>query len=157
MKKTVLLADAESQIDRELRAKLLAQGYQVLCTGSLKQALAGFDMRLIDVVLLDLDAPAQDGWSALARLTPAPRLIALTERSEIAEMAARARLSAVAEKPIQVTNLLGIIEEMLTQTPDTTRFHYVRRATATFRQEVHHRAAARALRPAANSGWGINE
>src|SRR6266478_5933279 len=135
MNKAVLIAHDEPRIARELRTKLLAQNYEVLCATNLEEALARFDLRLIDLLLLDLDVPTQDSWSALARiseLTPAPRLIGLTERSDMAEMAIRARLGAVAEKPLHVRSLLRAIDEMLTQMPSRTGFHYIPRATATF-------------------------
>lgn len=160
MKKTILVADAEPGIYGKLRMKLLAQRYEVLCAGNAQEALDRFDLRLIDLMLMDLDLPMPDGWSALPGLTwvnPGLLVIGLTERSDMSKIAIGARLSAVAEKPIDFRNLLRTIEEMLSRPPGVAGFRYVPPRTVSFRAKVFSGGADPGLSPAAYRGWGINE
>jgi two-component system cell cycle response regulator CpdR len=160
MKKTILIADAEPRLTRGLKRKLLDQNYEVLGARNLQDALERFDPRAIDLLLLDLDVPTRDGWSLLARiaeLKPAPRVIALTERSDLAEVAARSCFSAVAEKPLHFKSLLRAIDEMVSQATSGRGFQYIPPAPAIFRQKVFAKAADPTCRPAVSSRWGINE
>src|ERR1051326_3636160 len=139
MKRTVLIADAEPRIDRQLRTGLLAQGYDVLCASTLEEAQDRFDLRAIDLLLLDLDVPSAAAWSrfpGISQLNPDLRIIGLTERSDMADMALRSFLTGVAEKPIDFTLLLKSIEEMLGQTSGSKGFRYIGPKPNNFRQKV---------------------
>jgi DNA-binding response OmpR family regulator len=160
MKRTVLIADGEPRISGGLKTKLLESHFEVFCTENIAEALARFEVRSIDVLLLDLDVPIQNGWTALAQmvqLNPTLCVIGLTERSDATRADVVSRLSAVAEKPVDVRNLLGVIESMLTESAVAKRFWYVPSRTPRPRKQVFHRFTNADLCPVAYSGWGIND
>jgi len=160
MKKTILVVEAEPALCRKLRSKLSAQNYRVVCAGDTQGALNGFDLKRIELLLLDLDVPTPDGWSALplfARVNPRLRVIGLTERSDLEDSAHAAGLSAVAEKPIDFGSLLRLLEEMLGTTRAVAGVRYVPAATVGLREKALDPAREPSVCPAAFSGWGIND
>jgi DNA-binding response OmpR family regulator len=157
MKRTILLTDVERRLDRELRNKLLMQQYQVLWAHNVQDALNQLDLSSIDLVLLDMDVPFGRGLKPLLRmsqLNPTLRVIALTERSDMPETGLGVRLSGVAEKPVDVRNLLSVIEAMLTQGPGLTGFCYVPPKTS--RHKSFSRLTIPGLCPAPKWRLGLN-
>jgi two-component system KDP operon response regulator KdpE len=65
---TVLIVDADPQMQRALRVNLATRGYQVLAAPSGAAALQAATDRLPDVVILDLDLPDLDGTEVIAGL-----------------------------------------------------------------------------------------
>ncbi|MHB8522870.1 MAG: response regulator [Limisphaerales bacterium] len=161
MKKKVLVADGEPPVCQELSRKLLAQDYEVLLAAGGQDALRRFDMRQVDLLLIDLDVPEPEGWGVLpqiAELNPCLLVMGLTERSDLRALAVSSGLSAVAEKPIDVRALLAVVQELFTQVPaGPGGFRYVPGRALAFREKLSHRISKWSLCPAAYSGWGINE
>jgi DNA-binding response OmpR family regulator len=161
MKRTILVADAEPRSCSELKKKLAANSYDVFYATDLEEAVRRFDVKLADLLLVDLDVPTGEVWDALARvaqLNPSLPVIGLTERSEGSEIALRARLNGVAEKPIAPGNLVGFIQELLKEGSRWTEFRYVAPKTQGPRGRSSHRAhELSGYAAACSSGWGINE
>ena len=160
MNSTVVIADVESRIHRELKPKLLARGYELLCASSAQEALARFDLRRVDFLLIDLDVPSPDGWSCLAQaiqMNPALRVIGLTERSDVGTLNIPAHCQGIAEKPIDTSNLFRVMEEMLAHDPEWFAFRFVPAKTAKLRDSANLLSIDPGVCPAAYSRWGINE
>lgn len=159
MKRRLLIAACEPRLVGQLSNKLPAQRYELLWSNNSHEVLERFDLRQVHLVLVDLDVPMPEGWSELAgliRRNPVLRIIGLTERSDLLEFAAGARLSALAERPIDFKALLQTIEDLVTQPPGVIGLRYVPPAVAPS-HKVPYWAANRSSFPAAYSGWGINE
>jgi len=128
MKKRILVIDLEPRCYSQLRRKLLANNYDVLHASNITDAAEHFDIRQVDLLLLDLDVPAEDvcvNLSRISHLNPGLPVIGVTERSEGSEIALRTRLNGVAEKPIALGNLLVFIEELLKDHSPWAEFRYL--------------------------------
>jgi DNA-binding response OmpR family regulator len=156
MKKTILVVDIGPRCYLQLRRKLLANNYEVRHASNLDDAVRHFDMKMADLLVVDLDLPAQQVCADLirvSRLNPGLRVIGVTERSEGSEIALRAGLNGVVEKPIALGNLLAFIEDLLREKSPWAEFRYLPPRTAGLRERVHQRTYALSGYPAAYSGW----
>ena len=68
---TVLVADDDRVIRRNLGLLLTAEGFEVVEVADGDAALAAIGSRAFDAVLLDLKMPGRDGLEVLAELGPA--------------------------------------------------------------------------------------
>lgn len=81
-----------------------------------------------DLVLLDLNMPHWDGWSAfsqLDRVTPLLPVIVITARPNQYEKAVRLGVDAFMEKPLDFQTLLDAITKLTSEEPD----RHIRRIT----------------------------
>ncbi len=159
VKKTILIVAPDPRLDRELSAKLRPPNYQILWSGNFQESLRRLDLNQVDLMLLDLDVPLPGSWSALAGLSlgnPHLRIVGITERSDVMELAVEARLSALAERPVNFRELVPMIEQLLAQPSEVTGFRYLPR-TLWARHSAHHGAVALGHAPAGYREWGINE
>ena len=160
MKKSVLIADRESQCYSQLRTKLIANHYDVFHATSIEDAMEHLHVRAADLLLVDLDVPGdtiRDRLSKLAQLNPSVRIIGVTERSEGSEIAVRERLDGVAEKPFALGNLISFVHELLRNQSTWKEFRYLAPMTPGLHVRASHRPHRVLDYPAAYSGWGINE
>ncbi len=160
MKKRILVVDLEPRCYSQIRRKLLATGYDVFHASNLEDALEHFDLKMADLLLVDLDLPAHEVRANLFRVSqmnPSLRVIGVTERSEGSEAAVHARLNGVVERPIALGNLLAFIQELLRERSPRTEFRYLAPKMPGPRDGAHHRTQVFSGCPAAYSGWGINE
>ena len=68
VKKRILLVDDEIGIIKFVRAKLAAQGYDVLTAMDGAQAIHVFETELPDLIVLDITMPKMDGFEVCSRI-----------------------------------------------------------------------------------------
>jgi CheY-like chemotaxis protein len=116
--RSILLVDDDPAV-REMIGRVLAQeGYTVLRAASGPEALGIIEANHIDLVLLDLNMPVQDGWDAFERLTsrdPLLSVIIITARPNQVFTALGAGAGALLEKPLDFPKLLQTVGELLTE------------------------------------------
>ncbi len=155
----ILLVAAEPRLVAAMCRELTAGAFNVLCTATAQEALERFNLNKIDLLILDLDVAPPGGWSAFSHLVPrhpALRIIGLTERSD-PQAQACSGLSALAEKPVDVEELVKFIVTMLAANRAATAFSYIRSALARLREHDFPLPAVPDLRAPASVGWGIND
>ncbi len=83
-----------------------------------EEAIAKFHARPCDLVLLDLNMPAKDGWAAfegISRLRPLVPVIVITARPHQYERAIGVGVDALMEKPLDLPLLLQCVRELLAE------------------------------------------
>jgi CheY-like chemotaxis protein len=161
MNKRVLLIGGEATNFEKLGRKLELRGHSVSRAADGQDALRNGGILLTDLLLIDLDVPADQGPGILFRiveLNPALEVIGVTERTDQPPLAFGARLSAIVEKPIDVEGVVRLMEELLTQVrKDSGGFRQVPRKSVKLPDPLPRRVTEPHICPAAYSGWGINE
>jgi len=118
-KKTILLADDDPGI-REMLGRLLeSENYEVILAGNGNETAARFVDNEPDIVLLDLNMPERDGWSALRFMNaihPLLPVIIITARPNQYPQADDLGVDALMEKPLNLQVLLDEIQELLAET-----------------------------------------
>lgn len=126
---TILVADDDPAIGAVLRPRLEAQGYAVFLAHDGYSAIDRAAHLDPDLLILDVNMPAGDGFSVQARMRKIPDLaqtpvIYLTGSSAdtIDRSAANAGAFAVIHKPFETADLLATVHEALlvvgVQSPD---------------------------------------
>ena len=118
MAKILLVDDSEANRDM-LARRLQRKGHEVLVAGDGRQAIAMTKSEMPDLVLMDLNLPGLDGWSATRQLkgTPETRaipVIALTAHamSEDRHKALQAGCDDYQIKPVDFRHLLSRIDAL---------------------------------------------
>jgi len=137
MKKRILLLDDDAGVRRMLRRVLEDEDYLVSCASNGKEALQKAAGAGVDLVLLDLNLPEENGWETFERLTtenPCLPIIIITARSNQLFPALASGVGALMEKPLDLPKLLRTMEELLAE-PEEARlartagqpaeFHYL--------------------------------
>ncbi|MGD0816283.1 MAG: response regulator [Verrucomicrobiota bacterium] len=125
--KRVLIVDDDEPVRDAISSVLRNVGYEVLQSGDGPEALAEFDPKEIDLVLLDLNLPSQSGWDTFEGFTnrnPTLPIIIITGQSQQSEMAMAAGVGALMEKPLDAGQLLQTVEELLNE-PEEARLRRV--------------------------------
>ena len=126
------MVDDEGSIREALSKVLREEGYEVVSAANGQEAIGKFATGKIDLLLLDLGLPVQDGWDTLEWLdwvNPLLPIVIITGRSNQREWAEQAGADAMMEKPLDVPHLLQTIRELMDEPME-------RRA-----QRANHRAA----------------
>jgi len=114
----VLVADDDAAVRKSLSKVLKDAGYEVILAKNGQEAVAAFNPRQIDLLLLDLNLPIQDGWDAFERITteaPALPIIITTGEANKYDIAMAAGVGALMEKPLDAPQLLQTIRELLAE------------------------------------------
>ena len=117
-RKRVLIVDDDTPVREAIGSVLRNVGYEVLQSGDGLEALADFDPKQIDLLLLDLGLPNKSGWDTFEGFTsrnPTLPIIIITGKARQSEMARAAGVGALMEKPLEVTQLLQTMEQLLTE------------------------------------------
>jgi len=137
MKKKILLVDDDPGVRRMLVRVLEEEGYLLVPAGTGREALQRLAARDIDLVLLDLNLPLENGWETFQRLNtenPCLPVIIITARSNQVFPALASGVGALMEKPLDLTKLLQTIAELLAEPVEvrlartaghTAEFHYL--------------------------------
>lgn len=120
----ILLVE-DNEMNREMLCRRLnRRGYDVLTAVDGQQAVDTTRLARPDLVLMDMDLPIKDGWSASRELkqmeeTRAIPIIALTAHAMEADRdrALAAGCEAFQSKPIDLPALLSQIEQLLDAAP----------------------------------------
>ncbi len=126
--KKILLADDDSSVREMLGRVLESELYRVVQAHTGRHAAAKFMADLPDLVLLDLDMPDRDGWDVFELINgthPSVPVIIITAKSRQYQRAAKLRVDALMEKPLDIPLLLKAIRDYLAES-ETER---VRRLT----------------------------
>ena len=103
-----------------LAAVLESEGYVVDEARNGVEAVRRTVDHLPDLVLLDLNMPHRDGWTAfrhLDRVSPLLPVIVITARPNQYEQAVRLGVDAFMEKPLDIPVLLRAIKRLVSETP----------------------------------------
>src|SRR5260221_5581468 len=126
--KRVLIADDDSFVRGSLAAVLESEGFVVDEAHNGIEAVTRAIEHPPHLVLLDLNMPHWDGWTAFSRLdkvTPLLPVIVITARPNQYDKAVRLGVDAFMEKPLNIPLLIGAIKRFTTE--DDNR--HVRRIT----------------------------
>jgi DNA-binding NtrC family response regulator len=118
MKKVLVVSN--SMLTREvLLGPLTERGFEVLSAEDTWEAISLFGRQEVDLLVVDLDWPEDDGWSgwelikgARGAEPPLPILL-LTGRGELAEAARAVGVCGMAEKPVDVAALVKVAERLV--------------------------------------------
>jgi CheY-like chemotaxis protein len=160
-----MVVDDDESIRDSLRKLLDGEGYQVILAANGTEAIETFhrEQNQIDLLLVDLNMPQKNGWVTLNELleaNPALPVFILTGLSHQSELAEAAGASALVEKPIDVSELLQLIQQCLIESaqPRMQRpghrefaFHHLRAE----RQSPHGPWTGQDTAP--YNHWGLNE
>lgn len=114
----VLVADDDAAVRKSLSRVLKDAGYEVILAKNVQEAVAEFNPRQIDLLILDLNLPIQDGWDAFERITseaPALPIIITTGEANQYDIGMAAGVGALMEKPLDAPQLLQTIRELLAE------------------------------------------
>jgi len=112
----VLVVDDEAAIRDGLGRVLQLEQYEVLCASSGREALQQFHAAVIDLVLLDLNFPNEDGWEIcrqLSELDPSLPIIVITARPGQSPLLMASKARALMEKPLDLPLLLQMVSQLL--------------------------------------------
>lgn len=125
MPRTILLVDDDALLRRSLAFHLERAGYQALTASNAEDALQMIQQRPVDLVLLDISLPGQDGLDALHELKARYQLpvIFLTARRRELDEVVGLELGAddYVTKPFDVNVLQAHIKAVLRRVESTPR------------------------------------
>jgi CheY-like chemotaxis protein len=118
----ILIVDDDANVREMLRRVLVGEGYEVVTAGDGPQAIQIAAATKLDLVLLDLNLPAMDGWDTFERLTaanPGLAVIIITARTGQQVTTEYAGAGALLEKPLDFPNLLRTMHDLLSEPLET--------------------------------------
>jgi len=119
--KRILVVDDDPSMREMLMRVLVNEGYEVWTAANGKGALEIAASARVDLVILDLMLPGENGWDVYERLTvknPLLSVIIATARSDQVFTAAAAGVEALLEKPLDFTKLLRTVGDLLAEPPE---------------------------------------
>jgi len=120
----VLLVDDDVSVRESLGRVLESEGYGVVAVAGSTAALERLCSEAVDLVLLDINMPIINGWDAFEQMraiNPFLPVIVITARPHQQDTAAAVGVTALMEKPLMLTELLGLMEHVLTETVESRR------------------------------------
>lgn len=119
-RKRVLVADDDLTVRESLTDVLESEGYLVdeACNGI--EAVTRTIKHTPDLILLDLNMPHWDGWTAFGKLdkvAPLLPIIVITARPHQYETAVRLGVDAFMEKPLDIPVLLKAMSALIEEEP----------------------------------------
>ncbi len=119
-KSTIMVADDNPELVEVVCVMLEAKGYNVMCSNSGKELLAGLEKQMPDLILLDIMMPGMDGFEVLTRLrenldTASILVILLTAKMQYEDVLRGYKLGAnhYIQKPFSNTQLVATINSLL--------------------------------------------
>src|SRR5262245_56450921 len=114
-RRRVLIADDDALVRGSLAAVLEYEGFVVDEAADGADAVAHAIANAPDLILLDLNMPAMDGWTAFTRLDhirPLVPMIVITARPHQYKEAVRLGVDAFMEKPLNIPVLVRAIKRL---------------------------------------------
>ena len=154
---------------------LSSETYEVVLAESVKHASAKSDAGEIDLLLMNLNSPTEEGWAAIGAITeenPFLPVIVVTSQPELRDPAEAAGVCVLVQQPVDVPMLLQTIRELLTEPVQrrvarvcnrVSDFRHLpsgsgpERPARDFRDLLPRRATARLGFRLPTSRWGLNE
>jgi len=121
MKPKLLVVDDDDSVRESLRKLLEAEHYDVYPARDGVDALYYFKSNSPDLVVLDLNLGTDDGWKVfhtMTELNPFVPTVIITAEFDQRERAVSAGVDALIEKPIDVSDFLKIISNLLAEPPE---------------------------------------
>lgn len=118
MKPKLLLVDDDRAVRESLRKLLEGENYQVFAAQNGSEAMEQFVAHRIDLIVLDINLGADNGWEVFERMTsmnPFVPTIVITAEWGQREQAVALGAEALIEKPIDVPVLLDLVRELLAE------------------------------------------
>jgi DNA-binding response OmpR family regulator len=118
MQRTILLADDDAAVRRMLCRVLMEENYRVIPARDTEDAIQKLKLEPVDLVLLDLMLPRIEDKSLrqqLRRENSSLPFILISSRNDERHSVLRHPEDVLIEKPVDLTNLLTVIEELLTE------------------------------------------
>jgi DNA-binding NtrC family response regulator len=148
---------------------LSSETYEIVLAESVQDASAKSYAGEIDLLLMNLESPTEEGWAAIGAITeanPFLPVIVVTRQPELRSPAEAAGVCALVQQPVDVPMLLQTIRELLGEPAQkrlgrvcnrVSPFRYVPSSSRDFRDLLHRRDAATFRFPLPTSRWGIGE
>ena len=118
--RSVLVVNDQDALRQAMVRTLLARGFRARTARSGREALESVRTDKPDVILMDMDPPALEGWESARRLKadPVTRHILVVALSENAQtdsrnLAMRVGCDAFEAKPVDVDHLIESVERLL--------------------------------------------
>ena len=115
----ILVVEDDLSTASTLNDNLKKKGYRVTVTGSPHNALELVEQIRFDIIFIDAKLPAMNGlelYLAIKEITPTSTAIMMTgnekEFEEIAKEAVRRTAYTVLKKPLDIDNVLGLLERL---------------------------------------------
>ena len=124
MKNTILLADGDPAVRRMLSRLLAEEDYFVVSAQNAEEMLQAWTQSQVDLVVLDLDVPAKNGWEVFQEVSgrhPAVPIIVITAQPNQIFPALASGVGALMEKPLDLPKLLRVIRDLLDEPSETRR------------------------------------
>ena len=115
-RKKILLVDDDPAIRQILLRLLSEEGYFVVTAANEAEAFEFASVMVFDLVLLDLNTPARNGWEVFEQLyaeNPLLAIILITARPNQFYPALTSGVGALMEKPLDFTKLFLTIHSLL--------------------------------------------
>lgn len=118
--RSVLVVNDQEPVRQAMLRSLLARGFRARAARSGREALESVRTDKPDVILMDMDPPALEGWESARRLKADPvtrhiLVVALSEHTETdsRNLAMRVGCDAFEAKPVDVEHLVRSVESLL--------------------------------------------
>jgi DNA-binding response OmpR family regulator len=114
----VLIVDDDALVRGSLAAVLEIEGFEVLEASNGREAVINAVQYSPDLILLDLNMPNMDGWTAFAKLNdarPFIPVIVITARPHQYKQAMGLGVDAFMEKPLNIAALLQAIKSLISE------------------------------------------
>ena len=118
--RSVLVVNDQDALRQAMVRTLLARGFRARSARTGREALEGVRTDKPDVILMDMDPPALEGWESARRLKADPvtrdiLVVALSENAQTdsRNLAMRVGCDAFEAKPIDVEHLAESVERLL--------------------------------------------
>src|SRR5690349_12225860 len=116
MKSRILVADDDCSVRESLKKVLEEAGYEVVAAVDGEDAERKFTSEPIDLLVLDLDLPKQNGWNVFGVVNaqnPLLPIVIISGLKNHEESELIPGVSAFLEKPIDAGTLLETVESLL--------------------------------------------
>ena len=161
----VMVVDDDESVRNSLYKLLGSEGYEVTLASDGSEAVASFRKKQVDIdlLLVDLNLPIKNGWVAVNQareLNPHLPVVIITALSHQRELAEAAGVSALVEKPINVSELLQLIRKQLTNSASSAPvYSHKRESLFYYIPAMHYRlpGAGTSENITPYNRWGLNE
>ena len=119
MKRRVLIVDDDLSVRESLRRLLESEGHETRLACNRDEAMECIEGTPLDLVLLDLNLGSDDGWAVykrIAEIDASVPVVIVTGAHEQEDLAIKAGVDALIEKPIDVASFLEVVNGLLAET-----------------------------------------
>ena len=119
-RRAVLVVNDQEPLRQAVVRTFQAHGFRARAAGSGREAIEAARLDRPDVILMDMDPPALEGWEAARRIKADPvtrhlRVVAMSEhaQTDVRNQAMRVGCDAFAVKPFDVDHLVESVQALL--------------------------------------------